>query len=121
MTEIEKSKTTEMFLRLIAQHLSSRQDCRGIEYTVTIGNEYWDDIVLMDPPKHVYPDKHRRSSADLRPVTEHVLKYHMPELYLPTEDSCNLFIDKDKIVPGVYMYQLSVDKKKRRWIKVESL
>lgn len=122
MTEIEKAKVTTQFLRHIAQHLSSRPDCKGVEYVVTIGTDQWKDAVLMSPTKYVFPNRYDRSPSYLESVVLHVLKHHMPELYLPrTECAYNAFVDETKIVPGTYMYQLSVDKKKRRWTKVESL
>ena len=115
MTEAEKSKTTEHFLRLIAQHLSSRVDCKGIEYVVKMG-----DDVCMCPPKYVYTDRHHRSCADSKPVAEHVLRYHMPEIFIKKSiNNMEVLVDKDKIIPGTYKYQMSFDKKKRRWIKIQ--
>ena len=122
MTEVEKAKVTTQFLRCIAQHLSSRADCKGLEYVVTIGTDKWDDAVLMSPMKYVFPNRYDRSPSYLESVVLHVLKHHMPELYSPrTECIYTAFVDINKIVPGTYMYQLSIDKKRRRWTKVESL
>lgn len=121
MTEVEKSKLTQQFLQCIAQHLAGRADCRGVEYAITIGHDTFEELVSMEPPKFVFPDRYQRAEINRVSVVEHVAKNHFPELYMSTSNTFSTYLDVSKLVKGVYLYQTSFDKKKRRWIRLESL
>lgn len=123
MTEVEKSKLTQQFLQCIAQHLSGRPDCKGVEYVVTIGDNVFKhiDLVTMEPFKFVFPDKYRRNQIDKLPIIAHVAKEHFPHLFINIDGRFEAHLDVSQLVKGVYVYQSSFDKKKRRWVKVESL
>ena len=136
MTEIEKSKLTQQFLQCIAQHLSSRLECKGISYRIAIGvydsilypqevsmfeKELSNKRVLFHPNTYVFPDRYHRKDTDKVGVVYHVAASHFEDIILTyQEDGCT-YVDTDKLVCGVYEYQLSMDKKKRRWVKIESL
>ena len=121
MTEVEKSKLTQKFLQCIAQHLSGRTDCKGVEYAVTIGHDLFRELAMIEPPKFVFPNKYKRSEIDRVPVLTHVARDHFPELYIYTDGMFGTHVDVSQLVEGVYVYQSSVDKKKRRWVRIESL
>lgn len=121
MTEVEKSKLTQQFLQCIAQHLSGRADCKGVEYAVTIGHDTFEELVVIEPPKFVFPDRYQRAEINRISVIAHVAKTHFPELYIHTHDMLTTHVDTSQLVKGVYLYQSSFDKKKRRWVKLESL
>ena len=106
---VEASKETQQFLRCISDHLSGRKDCRGVEYEVTI-----DSDIRFIPSVHVYPSRYNRSKSSRTTVVSHVITYHFPELF-ETKST----IDTNKLIKGTYKYQLSVDKKSRRWIKIK--
>lgn len=136
MTEAEKSKLTQKFLQCIAQHLSGRADCKGTTYRIAIG--VWDSVllppcismfeeelgenrVLFSPNVMVFPDRYRRKETDKVSVVYHVAAAHFDRMLLSyQEDGCT-FIETSGLVKGVYEYQSSVDKKKRRWVRIESL
>lgn len=119
MNEIEKSKTTEKFLKCIAQHLSSRGDCRGIRYTVTLGCPVDKRIVTFEPIRLVFPNRYRRCGRDKVNIITHVIKEHFSELQIQETDTDIVYVDTDKMVTGVYVYELSIDKKRRRWTRIK--
>lgn len=136
MTEPDRSKLTQQFLQCIAQHLSSRPECKGISYRIAIGvydsilypqevsmfeKELSNKRVLFHPNIYVYPDRHHRKDTDKVGVVYHVASSHFENMILTyQEDGCT-YVDTDKLVCGVYEYQPSVDNKKRRWVRIESL
>lgn len=136
MTEPEKSKFTQQFLQCISQHLSSRPECRGVTYRIAIGvydtqlippsismfeDELSGNRVLFKPNVLVFPDRYSRKDTDKVSVVYHVAANHFNHILLTyQEDGCT-FVDTSKLVKGVYEYQSSVDNKKRRWVRIESL
>lgn len=94
------AKYTEEFLHQISSHLSSRSECRGIEYTVTISN----DFVVVDPLIKVCKSRYSRKESDKMLVETHVQNFH--------NSSTNSLVD------GTYRYILSNSKRRRRWTKV---
>ena len=117
--EQEKAKLTKDILYSVSKHLSGRVDCRGVEYAVTIGHETFDDLVTLEPVKFVFPTRYRRCERDKVPVMSHVIKEHFPSLYNNTDGMYGTHIDTSKLVKGVYVYQSSVDSKRRRWVRVK--
>lgn len=111
----DKTRKTKEFLQLVAQHLSGREDCKGVNYRVTLGE---DKAVVFEPVVMVYPNRHQRKDSDKRIVTRHVLAEHMAYIFEGTDDSGNAKIDTDWIIPGTYEYQSTYDNKKRRWVRI---
>ena len=119
-------------LKCISDHLSGRKDCRQIEYTVYIGvadDEHERQLTLAEvtniehkvffyPKRAVYPDRFHRNKSDAQDIITHVIKDHFPDLY-DGEDFNSVCIKSDVLEPGVYMYILSFDKKKRQWIRIK--
>lgn len=97
-----KTSITFRFLYQISRHLSSRKDCSKIEYRVVIQP---DRSVHIYPDVYVYPNRYMRHRSQRISVTEHVLREHI-----------NYFDFIRRSVPGVYVYQISSTKRKRRWI-----
>ena len=95
MTDVER---TEKLLHLISSHLSSRQDCRRVQYKVTVV----DDAVSIVPHIQVYKNRYCRRAVDLLDVVDHVINYHS---------------DSGHLVDGTYIYKLSVDAKQRKWTR----
>lgn len=136
MTEPDKSKLTQKFLQCIAQHLSSRRECKGVSYRISIGvhdsmlyphevsmfeKELSNKRVLFHPNTYVFPNQYHRKDTDKVNVVYHVASSHFGDMILSyQEDGCT-YVDTDKLVRGVYEYQPSIDNKKRRWVRVESL
>lgn len=120
MTEVEKSALTKELLMSIAEHLSGREDCKGIEYTVSIGMSKRDiRHITMKPRKQVFPNRYKRCKADKLPVINHVIQEHFVELYGGADAKMNPIVYTDNLVKGIYQYQLSVDKKQRRWVRLK--
>lgn len=90
---------TMKLLRLISSHLSSRVDCKKVEYYVTIA-----DHVTMSPLIEVYPDRRTRGKLKKEDLLHHIQNHHADLTQL-------------QLVKGTYIYQLSVTKKSRRWTR----
>lgn len=126
MTE---SQRTQQFLNFIARRLSGREDCKQVEFRVGIGVRFPGSFKLtssqvldnryfyMEPHVNVYRDLHHRKDIDLRNVVDHVIDTYYHDLILGYDLYGNLIVNTDKFVKGVYDYKLSVDGKRRKWIK----
>lgn len=95
-----KSDNTKTLLKLIANHLSGRHDCRGIEYVLKID----DNGISFKPDIHVFPSRYNRKKSDKCGVLIHILSDHQSEF--KSEEFCQ----------GEYRYQISIDNKRRRWV-----
>ena len=100
----KKRTSTEKFLKQISEHLSGRDDCRQVEFEVDI-KTYFDcvQVVSIRPEVFVYPDRKHRRIQDKTSVIDHILSSHNDEYVLEN---------------GNYIYRLSVDKKRRKWMKI---
>ena len=111
----ERTRLTKELLQHISNHLSSRNECKGLEYVVTIG----DDRILFEPfTIFVFPNRYTRCERDKSPVTYHVIQNHMPELEICKDSSGQYVLDTSKLVKGRYKYQISFNNKRRRWIRI---
>ena len=95
---------TAEFLRKISTRLSSRQDCKGLEYEVTISKEH----ISMDPLIYVYPDTHHRAEIDKMSVLTYIIH--------------TLSQEEQKLSSGTYRYEYidSYKRKRRKWTRVAS-
>lgn len=101
------TRDTLDILRSISEHLSSRSYCKNLEYEVSMRNTDTGPEIIMHPYIGVYPDIHRRKVADEESVAVHVKRRH--------------FNDVTEIIPGTYLFKLSVNGKRRKWSRSESL
>lgn len=92
-------KQTEFLLKAIAARLSGREDCRNVNYTVTIDH----NGISMVPLVYVYKDKHNRKESDKLDIVSFVHKYKMQGALL------------SGFVFGTYEYQSSTESKRRKW------
>lgn len=128
------SALTVSLLRAISKRLSSRKNCRQIEYVVCIGtrydavdhqkrlSEYGDvsDIIMFFPEREVYPDTHHRRSTDLIDIVSCVIMTKFKDTIFAYVDNIGqIHFNKDTLVPGVYKYMLSVTKKRRKWTRIK--
>ena len=97
------SYQTEFLLKSIAQRLSGRDDCKKVQYHVTIDH----NGVTMVPNVKVYPNRYKRKESDLIDVVSFVHHYKMTNARL------------SDFVFGTYEYQLSIDGKKRKWRRLQ--
>lgn len=127
-----RKNLTEKMLTAIAKRLSSRQDCRGVEYDVYITTSTKTQnlqYIKLTPCILVFPDNYHRRDIDKYSVIQHVLTtmiYDNKQAMIDntittftqdfniTETQCKQ-LDLDD---GHYRYIKSVDGKKRKWIKV---
>lgn len=112
-----RTQLTKNLLWCIAQHLSSRVECRGIAYKVNICTEDVPDSIKFYPDIQVYLDTHHRKQCHKLPVAEHVVRQHFCQDLLDTA-SKSFQIYSDKVIPGIYEYQPSIDSKRRRWVRI---
>lgn len=110
-----KGDITLSLLRTIAEHLSGRDDCKGIEYRVSVRN----DRIIIDPQRNVFPNTHRRKDTDKLNVISHVMKSHFPEYFNYIDEMDETHVKSNVFVEGRYIYKLSSDRKQRRWERDE--
>lgn len=98
-----KGDDTAEFLNKVSRRLSGRDDCKGVEFEVTIQENH----VTMKPLIYVFPDTHHRSDIDKLPIINFILHLSSNKCY--------------KFTFGTYKYGYadSITKKKRRWIRVK--
>lgn len=106
MPKINADVITKEFLLGLSKRLSSRKDCRQVEYEVCIN----EDGVVFKPQVEVFKNRYQRSECDKVPVQDIVLS-NLVNNYMSD------WI-KSYLVPGTYVYKLSFDKKRRQWIKL---
>lgn len=126
MTE---SQRTQQFLQHVSRRLSGRIDCKKVEFRVGIGCRFpgADKItapqildsryIFFSPPINVYKDLHHRKELDLRNIVDHVIQEYYDNLILGYDLLGNLIVDTSKFIIGVYDYQLSIDQKRRKWMR----
>lgn len=95
-------KQTEFLLNSISTRLSGREDCKGLQYKVTINH----NGVSMIPYVEIFPNRYNRKEGDKIDIISWVHLYKMRNALL------------SNFVFGVYEYQLSAEGKQRRWRKV---
>lgn len=93
---------TEYLLKSISERLSGREDCKRTEYIVTIN----DNGVNMSPLIQVFPNRYKRKEGDKIDIVSFVHQYKMSNARL------------DGFVFGTYKYQLTPDRKQRKWRKI---
>lgn len=95
-------KQTEFLLRSISERLSGREDCRNVNYKVTINH----NGVSMEPLVYVYKNRYQRKETDKLDIVSFVHKYKMNGAVL------------SNFVFGTYQYQSTLDGKRRKWRKI---
>lgn len=115
----EKSLLTKNVLKCISFHLSSRKDCKDIEYIITISKSCQDtDVIKMSPYITVFPDIHNRKNSDKRGVAYHVIFNHFPEIFIDANFAI-VRIQKHSLVYGTYIYKKFKFTNRRKWRKIE--
>lgn len=104
-------------LKKLSTRLSGRNDCRFKEYKVTIQKERELSRISLNPIVDVFPDSHRRKQSDKISVlrwifNDDVISGHAYEEY------GTIVIKNATYSPGLYVYKLSVDNKRRKWMKL---
>ena len=125
---------TKQLLQAISKRLSSRKNCKQLEYVVCIGMdtdiiehqkhlaEYNDisDIIMFYPEREVFPDTHHRRSTDLIDVVSCIIMTKFKDTVFSYVDNLGkIHFHQGSVVPGVYKYVLSTTKKRRKWFKVK--
>ncbi len=123
------SKRTQQFLRYLTRRLSGREDCKKVEFMIGIGCRFPgadkitsphildDRYIFFHPSIDVYKDKHHRKDVDLNGIVDHIIYKYYPELILGYDLHGSMLVDTSQFVRGVYQYQLSIDGKRRRWVR----
>ena len=113
------SQRTKKFLQLVAQRLSSRSDCKKVEFIIDIGVTK-SNCIIFTPDVYVYTDKYHRSDKDYSRITDFILHKYFDEIVKGRDEFGNLIVWTLQFSEGIYKYQLSSNGKKRRWVKVTS-
>lgn len=110
----EYSRNTYNLLKCISNRLSSRDDCRGVEYEVTISDDRTLNIV---PNVQIFANTHKRKPCDKISIIQYAI--------LNSVSSVSIYMQPDKIIlsrscliPGRYVFKQSADKLKRKWINM---
>lgn len=109
--------STLQLLQKVSKRLSGRDDCRFKEYQVTIHKEEELSKVSLNLNVDVFPDSHRRKQSD----KVSVLRWAFNDDVLSGnayEEYGTIVIKNATYSPGLYVYKLSVDNKRRKWIKL---
>lgn len=109
--------STLQLLQKVSKRLSGRDDCRFKEYQVTIHKEEELSKVSLNPNVDVFPDSHRRKQSD----KVSVLRWAFNDDVLSGnayEEYGTIVIKNATYSPGLYVYTLSVDNKRRKWMKL---
>lgn len=123
------SARTRQLLRYVARRLSGREDCKKIQFRIGIGirppeSQKITESVISDsayiffyPMTYVYTDVYHRKDIDYHSIEDHIIRKYYPELILGYDNFGNIRVDTSKFVRGVYEYQLSMNGKRRRWVR----
>ena len=126
---MNNSIRTQQFLRHVSRRLSGREDCKKVEFMIGIGYRFPganmitsphildDKYIFFHPNIDVYKDKHHRKEVDLNGIVDHTIYKFYPDLILGYDLFGSIIVDTSKFIRGVYQYQLSVDGKRRRWVR----
>lgn len=106
----DKAYNTKLLLTLISSHLSGRDCCNGREYTLTLSSKYPSGY-SFDTEVYVFPDRYHRKESDKDSVIVHVLKNHISEI---CDEDLNILLEL--VIPGTYVYRLSIDGRRRKWV-----
>lgn len=104
-------------LKHISRRLSSRTELKGAIYTCVITDN---QEIRFDPNIIIFPSTNRRKNSDKIKVLEFVLnKYFSFTHKFHKSVNGSIVIDNGRFVPGIYVYGTSINKKYRRWAKLE--
>lgn len=111
---------TVQLLSAVAERLSGRQNCRQVEYVVYVGTmDGFENQIIFYPYREVYPDIHHRQKTDLRDIVDHVVRTKFADTVYAQHDAYgHICFLEGSLTRGTYKYELSVDKKKRRWTRI---
>lgn len=117
--EIKTSQRTKQFLQSIAYHLSSRDDCKDLEYEVSIKHDSNSDfdIVEVSPYITVFPSTFYRRESDRRSIAYHVLIHHFPDILDPSDPNIARIMS-GMLVTGTYVYTKYPLISRRKWRKL---
>ena len=104
--EVQSELLTKQLLLSISKRLSSRKDCRRVEYEVVID----EGGVTLNPDVMVYRNRYHRSECDKVPVSELAMSNLIYDSLAP--------LLLQYLVPGRYVYRLSVDGNRRKWLRI---
>lgn len=96
---MQKSKDTMLLLLLISKKISSREDCKHENYTVTIKN----GSPFMYPKVMIYPNRCSRKRSDKVELVSYLMSLLSVE---------GMELD---LVDGTYIYDHSLYTVKRHW------
>lgn len=124
-TKTQTDNTLEL-LNSISRHLSGRKDCKGVEYRVRLCTEdannpyskYQLSEVEFTPEVKVFPSTKCRAEYQKEPILYHILTRHYPHWFEGMRPSGNCAISSNTIIPGIYIYRVSANKKYRRWERI---
>ena len=108
---------TTSLMNAIALRLSGRDDCKGINYTLSVIDEGDYQHIVFEPDVVVYPDRYHRKDTDKSQVLVQILTNHFNE-HVSKTDEGNVFVDGNTFVCGNYRYVTSFNNKRRKWIRV---
>lgn len=98
-----KTANTDLLLKEIAKHLSTRRECKGIEYRLEISAS----SIHFEPDIQVFPNRYIKCKGSEHSVIHHILMTVFNQIDTNT----------DKFVKGVYKYAKPYNSKKRNWLR----
>lgn len=122
-------KNTKNLLNLISEHLSSREDCRKLDYYVEIFPYDSRDKIeqvcfimrrngqLYTP--YVFPDRYHRKQLDKLSILKHIFNYHFNDIHqYCSNQPYRVIIDQNNFIPGCYAFKAVGSSQRRQWSKI---
>lgn len=98
-----KTANTDLLLKEIAKHLSTRRECKGVEYRLEISA----NSIRFEPDIQVFPNRYIKCKGSEHSVIYHILMTVFNQL----DENTEIFVE------GVYRYVKPYNSKKRNWLR----
>lgn len=114
-TEIEKR--TQNLLSRISTRLSGRNDCKKVEYLLTITESEDSNYckIKFKPCIYIYPDRYHKQDTDLASIILYIVGQITNFTVI---DDC-IVVSRGLFLPGEYLYEFRKISKRRYWKKLK--
>lgn len=122
---MQNRNETENFLLNLSRRLSSRNDCKGVEYQVEILTNGAGTVtaIVVEPCVMGYPNKYERHEWDYQPLIYLItrnskLNTQMSQVKYDNNSMSIYLPNVQNLIPGKYKYIKSIYGKQRKWMKL---
>ena len=132
INEYKKAVNTNTLLYGLSSRLSSRKDCRGKNYRISVGIKDPEisilhtekDMICINEDVWVYSDRYNRKLSDKIPILDHMMRkyfsdYFIENGYMVGRRSVGIKNIDNIFLCGIYEYRSSSNNKRRRWFRIK--